>query len=235
MRELKRETQATFSEIFWQTALNLMGDNSNKDPCVLKGEALPDPDVILNDHDNPVPRAIYNVQQSRLCSIFGKHDQGANQAIRVPPLSEESPGSSLIMGSLFTDAISLFAMARKTRKGKYSKPAEQIRSKIKTWSKKGNPNVLHYSELLDAEHKAFKGKLSIARNYYQSAITIAIRGGFIHDAALANERYAITALELNDEDEAIYRLKESIKLYKEWGAQKKVDCIRSEYPQFCLG
>lgn len=66
----------------------------------------------------------------------------------------------------------------------------QVSERIKQWIAKGNPNVKHYDALLDAELAAIQGRWSIARNRYEVAILFAGRQGFVHEQALAHERYA---------------------------------------------
>ena len=99
--------------------------------------------------------------------------------------------------------------------------------RIQDWIKKGNPNIGHYGVLLDAEWNTMrKGRQSEAVSSYLKANTISARFGFIHDRALINERHGEYMLELGtDNDEAEYRLKEAIKLYIEWGADRKVDLL----------
>jgi DNA uptake protein ComE-like DNA-binding protein len=84
--------------------------------------------------------------------------------------------------------MSSFEMARKTKKQKFKKDAKKLHSTIKSWVKKGNPNVIHCDRLLDAERATLGGKSNAALEHCQSAASLAARGGFVHDAALANER-----------------------------------------------
>ena len=44
----------------------------------------------------------------------------------------------------------------------------------------------------------------------------------IHEQALANERFAVFHTQLQQEEAASYRLTESSRLYREWGANGKV-------------
>jgi hypothetical protein len=78
-------------------------------------------------------------------------------------------------------------MARDTKRRKFIRPAKKLRYRVKAWVTKGNPDAKHSEAFLDAETAALKGKLQIAENHYQSALTIATRDGFMHDAALASE------------------------------------------------
>jgi hypothetical protein len=47
---------------------------------------------------------------------------------------------------------------------------------------------------------------------------------------MANERFGEFLLnDMLDREEAVYRLEESIKLYKEWGAHAKADILLKKY------
>jgi hypothetical protein len=80
--------------------------------------------------------------------------------------------------------------------------------------RKGNPNVIHCNPLLDAERAALDGKSKAAHEHYQSAVTMAACGEFVHDAALANERYVEFLLhDMSDKKVAVFRIEEAIKFY----------------------
>jgi hypothetical protein len=229
MKEFKQVPHFELTKIVWQSALNLMGLSENT--TLLQGEALLDPKEFINRRDNPVLVASMQAQQSRMYAIFGEHKKGADLSITNGyDLSKVSPGNPLLHAALFCGGISSFEMARKTKERKCKKHAKKIHSTIKSWVRKGNPNVLHYDRLLDAERAALDGKSKAAQKHYQSAVVLAARGGFVHDAALANERYAEFLLhDMSDKQEAAFRVEEAIKFYSEWGASKKVDLLRVQY------
>jgi tetratricopeptide (TPR) repeat protein len=229
IKEFKVMPPYEYTLVFWQSALNLMGLSENT--TLLQGKALLDPEEFLNRRDNPFLVVTIQTQQSRLYVIFGEHGKGADLSITNgydwPKLA---PGNPTIPTALFCGGISSFEMARKTKKQKFKKHAKKIHSTIKSWVKKGNPNVIHYDRLLDAERAALDGKSNAALKHYQSAVSLAARGGFVHDAALANERYAEYLLhDMSDRQEAIFYFEEAIKFYSEWGALKKVDLLREKY------
>ena len=229
MKEFKVMPPYEYTLLYWQTVLNLMGLSENT--TLLQGEALLDPEEFLNRRDNPVLVVTMQAQQSRLYVIFGEHGKGADLSITNGyDMSKSSPGNPTFPAALFTGGISSFEMARKTKQQKFRKHAKKIHSTIKSWVKKGNPNVIHYDRLLDAERAALDGKSNAALQHYQSAVSLAARGGFVHDAALANERYAEYLLhDLSDRQEATFYFEEAIKFYSEWGALKKVDLLREKY------
>jgi hypothetical protein len=139
------------------------------------------------------------------------------------------------MVEMFTKGISLFAMARKTRKRKYKVHARRIRSLLQSWEKSGNPNVVHYLLLLDAEWAALRGEKEDAIRFYKDAVTVSARRGFLQGAALANERFASFLLsDCNDKEEADYRIEQAVRFYSDWGANRKVVRLQQERSGDCL-
>lgn len=126
--------------------------------------------------------------------------------------------------------VSLFDMARKTKKSKYKKEALKVLATVKEHVKKGTLNVYHHEALLEGELAALNRNSEVARHHYGRAIVLAGRRGFLQDSALANERFGAYVLkELSDSDEAAYRLQQAVKLYEEWGARAKADMVTQEY------
>ena len=83
----------------------------------------------------------------------------------------------------------------------------------------GNPNVRHYDVLLDAEYAALKKDFQLAQRFYHSAMVTASLDGFVHDAALATERYGDFLLQdLGDTKRAATQFQEAARLYSDWGA-----------------
>ena len=84
-------------------------------------------------------------------------------------------------------------------KSKCIKPTKQGLAKIKSWIERGNPNVRHYEIILEAELSAYQGRTFLVKKQYETAITIATRAGFVHDSALANEKYGEYILQIETE------------------------------------
>lgn len=86
---------------------------------------------------------------------------------------------------------------------------------------------MHYDRLIDAEKAALGGKSKTAERRYQSAVALAACGGFVHDAALANERYGEFLLrDTSDKQDAVLRFEDAMQFYSEWDASNKVELMR---------
>merc|ERR1719379_786284 len=80
----------------------------------------------------------------------------------------------------------------KKKKILYQRHANRANATIQKWVTAGNPNIVHFNALLNAEKTLISGRNGYDKveKYYLSSIIYAKRGGFIHDAALAAERLA---------------------------------------------
>ena len=64
---------------------------------------------------------------------------------------------------------------------------------------------------------------------YDKCIALANRTGFVHDAALANERVGVFFLAMNDRYWAQHYLQQSKRLFTDWGASAKVSLMMNKY------
>ena len=169
--------------------------------------------------------------RSAAYAYSSNYEDGAEYAIEIgDALKKGAPGHTSLQSDAFTRAVCLYAMARKTNKQKYKKPARAIRKIIGNWIKQGSVNTKHQLCLLDAEDEALRNKKDKASNLYREGIVTATRQGFLRDAALINERYANFLLhEVGDKYQAKYHAKQSMKLYSEWGATRTVERLNTMY------
>jgi hypothetical protein len=223
MEELNRLNLAQVHRIHWQTVLNLRGHAD--DPILLVGEAVNENELF----ESSLAKNCAEAMKSFLCAYLGEHQLGAELAlVKGDKFLKEVPCHPLGMWETFCRGISLYAMARQTKKRKFKKHALRVKKTIETWVDKGNPNAKHHLRLLNAEQAALDGKSDEACQLYGEAVSLASRCGFLHDAALANERYANFVVD-DDRDEAAYRLGEAVRFYLEWGATQKVALLREAH------
>lgn len=220
--ELKIQGPNAYTPMLCQVMLNLMGKSS--ETLLLKGTAFKCEDFNARTSRH---RAFLGLFEGELRLYFGDFETAAEVAITKGNKFERAfPGHMLVFLEKFQRGVVLYAMARKTKKRKYAKPAKKIQKTISKWVKKGNPNVKHYELFFNAEQAALDAKSKSAESLYKEAIIMAARTGHLHHAALINERYADYLLEeLGDADEAKYRTEEAIRFYKDWGAEAKVNIL----------
>jgi len=226
MEELGRKEHAGLTRLERQTALNLMGMSDNT--VILTGDAM-DERLFLDQGHSPEMQNAYEAYKSVLYSFFGEHKLGAELAIaKGNAFVKGSPGMVLGIADAFARGISLYSMARETKSTKYKKEATRPHKLLKSWLKKGNPNVQHHVAILDAELAALQGKSTEASKLYRKGIVLSTRAGFIHGAALASERYAEYLLDL-DKQEALFQMSNAIEYYGAWGAKAKIRMLHERH------
>ena len=129
----------------------------------------------------------------------------------------------------FPRAFCLYAAAGETKERKYDKAASLERSTLQKWVKKGGVNFVHQLHILDGKDAALKGQETKAKQLYEKAIVTAARGGFLQDAGLANERYALFLLSRNAVIDASHHMKEALRYYSECGASHKVEQLKEKF------
>ena len=212
---------------FWQTIMNLIGDSNT---AVLRGEVF-DAEEFAKELEVPHQDAFFGFLSMQLLVVFGKYETAAKLAIeKGADFGKHFPGHFLNMPESFFRGLALYAMARQTKQRKYRTKASVVQKAFQKWRKQGNPNVKHCDYLLSAEHASLKKDYKLAETLYKKAIVSAGRTGYLHHAALSNERYADFLLQVlpNPEEELYYR-KEAIRFYNAWGATAKVAILEEQF------
>jgi hypothetical protein len=148
--------------------LNLLGRDNKEHSTHLYGEAVEKDDLELARTD-PFWSASVTYHQGILFTYFGEHTRQADMMVELGHdyLAKALVASPNIIVDTCLKGLSCFDVARQTRRKKYARLAQICRSKIKKWLDMGNPNVMHYDSILDAEAMALKGEkllqLSITR------------------------------------------------------------------------
>lgn len=233
MKLLNRIEAVHFTAPLWQMVLNLMG--LSQIGTSVAGEAFGtnnEKEVWDIAEAGPL-RPHIEISKTALLTYFGDYIGGAKLFIeRGDRYMKNHPGHSHGNMDTFLKGVCLYAAAQETGQRKYRKHADKTRQVIASWCKKGNPNSQHQLSFLDAEQYALKGKLEEAAVCFQKAISLASRYGLIQDAALANERYAVCLLtrgKERDKEDARFRLRQSIQLYREWGAMAVASSLEERF------
>jgi hypothetical protein len=161
MLEFEREVAHADISIFYEMICNLIGQRDG-DPTVMRDEKR------FLSHSEHTVIGVFYICQSSLYLYFGEYEKGAEIAIeRGDAYSDGVPGHVMVMIDTFTRAMLLYGAAQKTRKRQYSKEAKRVHNLVKSWVRKGNPNVTHYDLLLNAEAAVLRGNLDAAEGWYQ--------------------------------------------------------------------
>ncbi|CAJ1939675.1 unnamed protein product [Cylindrotheca closterium] len=159
---------------------------------------------------------------------MGDYQAAAERAItKADMFAQYAPSMYFVMSETFGRGLSLFAMARKTKKRSYEKEANAIRKQVAKWLKAGNPNVEHFYYLLQAEYEALENKHDNADESYRKAIAMAKAGSYLQCIALFHERYSEFLLHVRScREEAAHHSREAATYFEEWGAMARAREIR---------
>lgn len=97
--------------------------------------------------------------------------------------------------------------------------------KMKAWSVLCPDNFQHRHDLIHAEIMAVKGRFKEAITFYHKALSGARTNEFLHDEAIASERFSLFLMENGGKEEADVLLKRAFRCYESWGATIKTDDI----------
>ena len=225
LKAINQLRQYEFSLYEQQVIQNLMGHSP--DPFKLQGDVF-DIDTFEGD---PYLVSIVRFRQCDLAFFMCDDENGARmgQWLKHEYKPDElSPGSC---GNEFLEVtlgIMGYGATRKTKRKTFLATAKKCHAHVREVVKKGNPNMVNFESLLNAEFAALKGRKEVAKKFYEESILQAARLGCINFQAVANERYADYMAEIGDYNEAEYRWKLAKELFAEWGAVVKVEQIEEK-------
>jgi len=136
----------------------------------------------------------------------------------------------------FYDGMSSYALAKTTTDiKKWRKRGRKTIKKFVRWMKDCPSNNAHKFLLLKAEDASLfaaksKKKKEIAEQSYNAAIVTATDSGFVNIAAIASERAAEFYMNIGEVELFSRHIVQSHKLYSQWGAVSKCECIAKKYP-----
>ena len=128
---------------------------------------------------------------------------------------------------LFFKGLIACAQGRRTGKAKYQSIAKRSLKKMKQLVEKGALNDNHKAYILDAEYASCFGTRRMAKieQDFSVAISVASNSGVLQDTALAYELAGEFFLRIHNENKAAIHFTAACNLYKQWGAQIKVQSL----------
>ena len=242
MADLKRDKPLNSMRIHYQVILNLIGDKQNNDPRKIDGSVISRQELSTLLAKDPLLAGKYPVMKGILDTYFGGHEEYALQAIELGgdayhKLAAGNPNAIL---ETFLVGFNCFASVGKLKSSndkKFKRMGNRMISKIKGWIQQGNPNVVHYGKILDAEWAAvYLGRKSQSRRVvalYRDAISTSLKNGYVQDAALAGERLGLYQINiLSEQIEGLKNLNKAVGYYRVWGAMAKVSDLEEQINTF---
>ncbi|MFO7538292.1 MAG: adenylate/guanylate cyclase domain-containing protein, partial [Chloroflexota bacterium] len=235
IKELQQKSAQHFIEIYWQAALNLMGEGEmeGEDPIELLGpiydERVTLPKQIAANDRTGVGN-VY-LQKLFLSYLFYQYDQALENAQKFDEYKESARGAPNMPRFLFYRSLTSLAVAgdnpanKKTLLRQVKKDLKQLSK----WSKFG-PNYRHYVYLLQAEWSHIHTDFNQAAKFYDKAIHHTREYNLLHEEGVANELAARFYLNQGREKVAFVYLTDARYAYLRWGANAKVAHLEAHYP-----
>jgi PAS domain S-box-containing protein len=243
IHHIKQETALTWSQIFRQVIINLMGCSLaiaspwRIDPTRIIGESYNEENELRQYEAANDGSTIFSVHFNKLflCYLFSEYAQAVENAALAETYSIRLTGTPLEPLYYLYDSLARLAT--------YLDSSTQVRSeilkkvaigqeKMKHWAYHAPMNYLHKYHLVQAENARVLGQLFEAEEFYERAIQGARENEYIQEEALAYELAAKFYLTRGREKFAQTYMKEAHYCYQRWGAMAKVKDLETRYPQF---
>jgi predicted ATPase len=246
MKELKQDKISGFIWLIWKIVQNL-GDDGKEEPKLLQNSSVEDERCMVfysdfqQDAHFQINRKRLDLHESFWLGEFERFldivdTVGFDRGVYEKAYHSVSPGIPTMHFHL--SLVGFICSKDPNLRKKMRKISQSLRHKfrrqIKVYVKKGNPNVVHYDLLLDAETAALKkGNKMVATRYFEEAILQAREGGFRHDEALFYERFAQYLMGFSsspeDEQDAKAMMEHAIQLYEKHGMQARAKSLALTY------
>lgn len=223
-------------EIYYQTVLTLMGQESKKDG-LLPGECGGGEPVFSEGRDSTT---LFHAYLNHSVRAYFSGDL-------VCALDNVTAAEKYLAGARSTFAVPFFyfydCLIRLGRvpflsgsdKRRSLRKVAANQKKMKKWAGHAPMNHLHRWHLVEAERCRIRKKILQAMGHYREAIGLARANGFLQDEALANELYAEFLMAEGDEKPAALYMKEAHYAYTLWGASIRIEAMERRHPGLLAG
>ena len=233
IRRISQQAAFTWTLIYQQSVLNLMGRSVN--PICLVGEAYNEENGSQHEINNISSTFLIHFHKLFLCYLFSEYAQAVESLTIVESHLINRRGPYYVSFYCFYSSL--------VRLSTYSESSTQTQIEIlnkialsqenmKHWAHHAPMNYLHKYHLVEAEKARVLGQLLEAEKFYEQAIQGARENEYIQEEALAYELAAKHYLARDLKKFAHLYMKEAHYCYERWGAIAKVKDLETRYPQF---
>jgi predicted ATPase/signal transduction histidine kinase len=232
--QIKQETVFSWSNIYQQSVLNLLGDV--EDPCILIGEAY-DEEEMLPIHVQAKDKVgLLNLYFSKLhlCYLFQEFPQAVENATLAEKSLDGGIGLMVVPLFHFYDSLARLAVYADAPSSEQKHILDKVQAnqeKMRHWAHHAPMNYLHKFYLVEAERHRIFGEYLEAMDDYDRAIANAKENEYINEEAIAHELAAKFYLEWGKHKIAQTYLTDAYYCYVRWGALAKVKDLQKRYPQ----
>jgi PAS domain S-box-containing protein len=233
IHQIKQTPSLTWTQIFRQTVLNLMGCSVN--PSRLVGESYNEEKRLPHHQTDGVILFLVHLNKLILCYLFSEYDRASEHAAIASSHAIRVIATPHIPLYYFYDALAKLAIYSSSSDRAQPEILNKVavsQEKMKQWAQYAPMNYLHKYHLVQAETARVLGQLLEAEEFYEQAIQGARDNEYLQEEALAYELAARFYLFRGREKFAQTYMKEAHYCYQRWGAMAKVKDLETRYPQF---
>ncbi|MGQ4646226.1 AAA family ATPase [Lyngbya aestuarii] len=230
--QIKQTPSLTWTQIFRQTVLNLMGCSSHS--SLLVGESYNEENRLPHHQTDGVILFLLHLNKLILCYLFSEYDQASENLAIAESYVIRVIATPHVPLYCFYDSLTRLATYLESNaqtQGEILVKVAISQEKMKQWAHYAPMNYLHKYHLVQAETARALGQLLEAEEFYEQAIQGARENEYIQEEALAYELAAKHYLARGREKIAQTYMKEAHYCYERWGASAKVKDLETRYPQ----
>lgn len=105
----------------------------------------------------------------------------------------------------------------------YNEVLQTNQEQLDKWASVCPDNFLHKYELIQAERSVLSNNYTQAEALYEKSRKLAVKNGFIQDAAICSERFAYACDKMGDKKRVPVLMAEAADYYLQWGANRKAN------------
>jgi diguanylate cyclase (GGDEF)-like protein len=245
LQKIKHLTQKTayfHTCIFIQTLSSLRKPFEIKmlsDPLAFYGDYYNEQDSIkLHSLGNDqTALCIEHFNKMLLSYILGNYEDALKQSKEAESYLNGLVSSVYIPAFYFFDSLIRLELCfdrnfvENNLKTAHFEKVEANQQKLGHWAELCPENFANKYQLVEAERAAVAEDRSLKTiEAYQSAISLAMASGFLHEEAMSNERLAEYLIANNQPDIAKVYLTRAFHLYQQWGARSKLGQLQYKHP-----
>jgi tetratricopeptide (TPR) repeat protein len=169
------------------------------------------------------------IAKMRLHYYYGEYQEALEYSERALPLLAAFAGQVGEWDFAFYRALASLgraAEAPSALRGPLLESAAQYLDRFSQWATLCPPTFAHKRDLIEAELSRLCAEPNEAEIAYAAAVASAENSGFLHDAALANERAALYFAEAGNLAAAQDHARSALSTYANWGAIAKCMQLR---------
>ncbi|MCP4136285.1 MAG: AAA family ATPase [bacterium] len=237
VRQLNQETAVHIHRMWWQSALNFMGDAD--DPTLLIGTAYDEEKMlplILKENERGIP--LYNAACKLGLNYYFKNYARAIEASEILEkylhmgLGTAADPYFVLYDSL--TRLAVFDDSSKREQKKILKRVKRSLKKLRKWAHHGPMNYLHKYYLVKAELSRVLKRYNRAADYYDRAADLAGEQGFLYEEGLANELAGSFYYKRGRMKTARVYLQDARYCYERWGSPVLAEQLDKAYSQLIL-